>query len=211
LRTILLSLAALMATPGLLVVPLSDTEPATAQQTVTIEAGSDYFCDPSFFGAVCETIVSVGDTVTWNNVQGVHTVTECDTTHTVCPPEGGGFDSGIMTQGATFSHAFPDPGTFNYYCAIHPDTMQGRIVVLQVTPTPAPTAPPTVAPTGAPTAVPTQPGSTAPAATAPVVIPSTGGPPESDHGQQIAQLALVAGALALAIAAATTGSSFRKR
>ena len=111
-RTILLSLAVLAATPGLLIAPVpgSNTGTATAQGTVTIEAGSDYFCDPEFFGGVCETMISAGDTVTWNVVQGAHTVTECsDDSHTDCPPEGG-FDSGILTQGATFSHTFAEPG-----------------------------------------------------------------------------------------------------
>lgn len=202
-RTILLSLAALMATPGLLLVPVSGADPATAQQTVSVEAGSDYFCDPSFFGAVCETTINAGDTVTWDNIQGAHTVTECsDDSHTECPPEGG-FDSGIMTQGDTFSHTFANPGTTIYYCAVHPDTMQGRIVALQVTPTPVPTA--------APTAAPTQPGSTpAPVTSTPVSVPSTGGPTGETSGATAA-LALALGGLMVAAAATTIAWSAAKR
>jgi plastocyanin len=38
------------------------------------------------------------------------------------------FDSGIMRTGDTFSYTFNDPGTFEYYCAVHP-SMVGEIVV----------------------------------------------------------------------------------
>ena len=38
------------------------------------------------------------------------------------------FDSGIMQTGQTFRHTFNDPGTFEYYCAVHP-SMVGEIVV----------------------------------------------------------------------------------
>jgi plastocyanin len=38
------------------------------------------------------------------------------------------FDSGIMRTGDTFSYTFNNPGTFEYYCAVHP-SMVGEIVV----------------------------------------------------------------------------------
>jgi plastocyanin len=38
------------------------------------------------------------------------------------------FDSGIMQTGQTFTHTFNNPGTFEYYCAVHP-SMVGEIVV----------------------------------------------------------------------------------
>ena len=39
-----------------------------------------------------------------------------------------GFDSGIMLQGETFMHTFENPGTFEYYCAVHP-AMVAKVVV----------------------------------------------------------------------------------
>ena len=39
-----------------------------------------------------------------------------------------GFDSGIMLQGETFMHTFDNPGTFEYYCAVHP-AMVAKVVV----------------------------------------------------------------------------------
>jgi plastocyanin len=38
------------------------------------------------------------------------------------------FDSGIMQTGQTFRYTFNSPGTFEYYCAVHP-SMVGEIVV----------------------------------------------------------------------------------
>ncbi|MBT3362656.1 MAG: DUF4382 domain-containing protein [Chloroflexi bacterium] len=63
--------------------------------------------------------VSVGATVTWTNMDGVaHTVTADDQT----------FDSGNMSDGATFSYTFTIAGQFDYICKIHP-SMQGEITV----------------------------------------------------------------------------------
>jgi plastocyanin len=38
------------------------------------------------------------------------------------------FDSGIMQAGQTFRYTFNNPGTFEYYCTVHP-SMVGEIVV----------------------------------------------------------------------------------
>ena len=40
------------------------------------------------------------------------------------------FDSGIMLQGETFIHTFDNPGTFEYYCTVHP-AMVAKVVVSQ--------------------------------------------------------------------------------
>src|SRR5262249_22728876 len=39
------------------------------------------------------------------------------------------FDSGVFKQGQSFAYTFKTPGTYDYYCAVHPD-MVGEIVVL---------------------------------------------------------------------------------
>lgn len=78
--------------------------------------------------------IAVGDTVTWTNEDAIeHTAT------------GAGFDSGLLAQGASFSHTFTAAGTFDYVCTPHP-TMTGRIVVVAAAATPAPTAPGTGTP-----------------------------------------------------------------
>jgi plastocyanin len=63
--------------------------------------------------------VTMGGTVEWTNedVDG-HTVTGDD----------GSFDSGIIAPGESFTRAFDAPGTYGYFCAIHPD-MVGTVSV----------------------------------------------------------------------------------
>ena len=40
------------------------------------------------------------------------------------------FDSGTLKkQGASYSFTFSKPGTYSYYCAVHPAQMQGTINV----------------------------------------------------------------------------------
>lgn len=143
-----------------------------AQSTVTVESGNLYFCGPSFQNEVCDTTITAGDTVLWDNVEGLHTVTQCNEDFSVCPPEGG-FDSDVIGPGDTFSVTFSDPGTFYYWCALHPIEMRGRVIVQEATPAPTeePTAEPAPTPEGqtaAPTADPTP---------TPGGIPPTGGPP----------------------------------
>ncbi len=63
--------------------------------------------------------VRAGDTVVWTNMDSAtHTVTEEDPL----------FDSGNLGAGATFSHTFPDAGSFAYRCDIHP-SMTGWVFV----------------------------------------------------------------------------------
>lgn len=63
--------------------------------------------------------VAAGTTVTWTNRdEEPHTVAASD----------GSFHSPGMGTGATFTHTFTDPGTFDYVCSIHP-MMHGTVVV----------------------------------------------------------------------------------
>jgi plastocyanin len=70
--------------------------------------------------------VAVGRTVLWiNNDNTAHTVTEGN-------PSGNtpsnGFDSGILSPGQTFKHAFDKSGTVGYFCRLHP-FMLGQVMV----------------------------------------------------------------------------------
>jgi plastocyanin len=160
-------------------------QPAGAA-TEEIEAGSNYFCAPSFANGVCTTTISAGDSVTWTVAQGVHTVTQCDSTHTTCPLPGG-FDSGLLQTAQTFSWTFGAAGDFAYYCAIHPTEMRGVIsVVAAPTDTPAPT--PTLAPDAT--------GSVSPAMS-PAAAPRSGGRAPSDGLPLQALLLAVGGVLAV--------------
>jgi plastocyanin len=65
--------------------------------------------------------VKVGTTVTWTNKESLqHTVTS-DT---------GLFDSGLLSQGGTFSYTFTKAGEYSYYCTPHRGLgMTGKIIV----------------------------------------------------------------------------------
>ena len=64
--------------------------------------------------------VPVGGSVTWINKDTMaHTVTSNTT---------GLFDSGYLTTGASWSHTFATPGTFEYHCIPH-QQMWGVIIV----------------------------------------------------------------------------------
>lgn len=55
--------------------------------------------------------VRVGTTVTWTNQDSApHSVTF----------KNGMMDSGLLYQGQSFSYTFNKPGTYQYYCSVHP-------------------------------------------------------------------------------------------
>ena len=192
---------------------LADDE-AHGQTTVPVNVGDIYFCDPSFANGICETNISVGDTVMWNWVGSLpHTVTQCDATFATCPPTGG-FDSGTMTgAGSTFSQPFNTAGTFPYQCNVHGAQMRGRVIVAAAQATPTATAggtQPAQTGTVAPTA------SAAPAATAtlaagaatPASVPGTGG---GDAGGGLPWTLGLAIAGAVLIVSAGVGTAILRR
>ena len=64
--------------------------------------------------------IHVGDTITWTNVgHQPHTATAND--HS--------FDTGILKPGQSGSHTFTTPGTYTYFCIVHP-YMHGTVIVL---------------------------------------------------------------------------------
>lgn len=94
--------------------------------------------------------VHVGDTVTWTNTgHQPHTATA--TNHS--------FDTGILQHGQSASHTFTAPGTYSYYCVVHP-WMKGTIIVLAASTTPTHTTPSTTTPSGTST-TPSSPGASA--------------------------------------------------
>jgi plastocyanin len=90
--------------------------------------------------------IQVGDTVQWTWAAGGHSATA----GTPGAPSGF-FDSGILSQGATFSHTFNTPGSFPYFCTPHGGCCQmvGTITVSS-SPSPTPVASPTSTPGGSP-------------------------------------------------------------
>ena len=92
---------------------------------IIISPGSSSPSNTKFFEPPTTT-VKAGTTVTWKNADStLHTVTSGSA-------EGGepgkDFDSSYMTGGKTFQWTFSTPGTFDYFCTLHP-YMKGQVVV----------------------------------------------------------------------------------
>ena len=80
--------------------------------------------------------VSTGTTVTWTNADSAaHTVTSGN----AADGPNGFFDSSLFMAGQTFSHRFNSPGTFEYFCMLHPWKV-GEVIV-RGTSVSTPTAP----------------------------------------------------------------------
>ena len=66
-----------------------------------------------------ELTVKSGTTVTFTNKDGfAHTVTAKDRS----------YDSENLDEGQSFEHTYDEPGTYEYFCAIH-NSMTGSVVV----------------------------------------------------------------------------------
>jgi plastocyanin len=92
----------------------------TAPAPATLPAGPRVTIDNFAFSPQVLT-VAPGTTVTWLNRDDVpHTATSSDSPRK--------FNSGAMDTDETFSHAFTRPGTYRYYCAVHPK-MTATIIV----------------------------------------------------------------------------------
>jgi len=90
----------------------STTPPETGTSTKNVEIKSFAF-NPS------EITISVGDTITWTNMDSM--------THTITSDSGNEL-SGSTNSGGTYSHKFDTAGTFSYHCSIH-TSMKGKVIV----------------------------------------------------------------------------------
>lgn len=91
------------------------TAPAHTQATA---AATDVKIDNFTFGPA-DVTVKAGSTITWTNRDDIpHTVVSADKA----------FKSKVLDTDDHYSFTFASPGTFTYFCSIHPK-MTGRIVV----------------------------------------------------------------------------------
>jgi len=102
---------------------------AGAQERKVVKVAiRDFYFEPY------ELVIEPGTTVQWVN--------ESDTQHTVFATNpAGAFLSGTLNPGESFTHTFPErlprpspdstarPGTYRYYCEIHPDTMRASVTL----------------------------------------------------------------------------------
>ena len=106
--------------------------------TITVTVGNNCFC----FSPATVTI-HPGDTVQWSWASTGHS----STSGTPGAPSGL-WDSGILSEGSTFTHTFNTAGSFPYYCVPHGACcgMRGTVTVTNSSPTPTPTPPPMTGP-----------------------------------------------------------------
>ena len=110
----LLGSVLLLTAPGTFAATTTETPTATA--TAPAKVTIDNF---SFTPA--EIVVPVGTRVTWTNNDDIpHTVTDAaDPRATKSPP---------LDTNESYSRSFNKPGTYRYFCSLHPH-MQGTVVV----------------------------------------------------------------------------------
>ena len=64
--------------------------------------------------------IKAGEDVTWVNSESAP--------HTVTSTSGNTLASSMLNNGNSFSFTFTEPGTYDYYCAVHP-MMTGQVIV----------------------------------------------------------------------------------
>lgn len=160
-------------------------------------------------------MVTVGDTVTWTNRDTA--------AHDVVTTSGpASFRSKLLAKGQSYSYTFTVPGTYQYYCSVHPTMRASVMVHAKASPTTtAPRPPATRAPrrsttTAArpPTATATAPPLSTPATTPVVALPAAPGS-TADGGTDLHPLAVATVAAVLAALASLfvlgTGGLRRER
>ena len=107
----------LMSVPGTRAAQATPS-PTQAESATAAVTAPQVTLEQAMFGPATLTI-RVGATVTWVNNDGdLHTVTSTQ----------GLFASPALDSGDNFSYRFTAPGTYPYFCALHPH-MKGTIIV----------------------------------------------------------------------------------
>lgn len=97
--------------------PKSEDEP---KEVATIETNAVSI--ENFAYAPQELTIKKGQTVTWTNKDSAP--------HTVTSTSGNTLDSPLLKKGEKFSFTFSETGTFEYFCAPHPN-MTGTVIVTE--------------------------------------------------------------------------------
>jgi len=99
--------------------PIAITDVPLEEEMKTAAAGSNQVVVDNFSFAPAMTAVAAGATVTWTNRDDVpHNIVSSNQK----------FKSPVLDTDEQFSHTFDAPGTYKYFCSIHPK-MTGQVVV----------------------------------------------------------------------------------
>src|SRR5579862_341381 len=99
--------------------PIAITDVPLEEEMKTAGAGQQQVVADNFSFAPATTAVPAGSTITWTNRD--------DVPHNIVSTEQK-FKSPVLDTDENFSHTFDAPGTYKYYCSIHPK-MTGEVVV----------------------------------------------------------------------------------
>jgi len=99
--------------------PIAITDVPLEEETNAAGAGPNQVVADNFSFAPAVTSVATGSTVTWTNRD--------DVPHNIVSTQQK-FKSPVLDTDEQFSHTFDRPGTYPYFCSIHPK-MTGRVVV----------------------------------------------------------------------------------
>ncbi len=99
--------------------PIAITDVPLEEEMKTAGAGGQQVVVDNFSFAPAMTAVPAGSTITWTNRD--------DVPHNIVSTEQQ-FKSPVLDTDERFSHTFDAPGTYTYYCSIHPK-MTGQVVV----------------------------------------------------------------------------------
>jgi len=118
--------------------------------------------------------VGVDDTVKWTTTQSIGQQHSVTSGKPGAADQGKVFDSGLGLQenGQSFSFTFNTPGTYDYFCQVHPTQMIGQVIVTAA----GGSAPPASAP----------PASAPPASAPPASAPAASGAPAGSPGSSAA-------------------------
>ena len=91
------------------------TTNSSSLNTMKVRIIADEAEEPYMPGSI---IINNGDKVSWINTDvEAHTMTSGLASST---DRGKQFNSGLLNANQTFEHTFDKPGTYSYYCTIHP-------------------------------------------------------------------------------------------
>lgn len=110
----------MLAQPGI----QANAQGSSSTKDVEIVKGASDQNNGQFF-VPAEIQISTGGTVNWtNNDITIHTATAGT------PGQGPSeqFDSGLINPNGTYENTFNEPGSFDYYCTLHP-WMIGKVTV----------------------------------------------------------------------------------
>jgi plastocyanin len=117
-RFVSLVVAVMLATFAAMMFAAANTRVLQAAQSAQTPAAVEVNIDNFSFAPV-EISVSVGTTVTWTNHDDIpHTVVSTDKV----------FKSKVLDTDDKYSYTFTKPGTYPYFCSVHPK-MTGTVVV----------------------------------------------------------------------------------